>query len=82
MNHVLDSDNALAATRQDLLTLLNSSLAREYQAIISYVVYSQALKCAQDMKIAAELKTHAAEELAHALMIAGQFDHFEDDRSH
>ena len=48
---------------------------REYQAIISYVVYSQALKDAQYMNIAAELETHAAEELAHALIIAGQIDY-------
>ena len=31
-------------TRERLIDLLNEDLAREYQAIIAYVVYSQALK--------------------------------------
>ena len=50
-------------------------MAREYQAIISYVIYSQVLKGAQYMNIAAELKKHAAQELAHALTIAAQIDY-------
>ncbi len=70
-----DSGKVVAVTREDLVALLNSDLAREYQAIISYVVYSQVLKGAQYMNIAAELETHAAEELAHALIIAGQIDY-------
>jgi bacterioferritin len=57
-------------TREQLIANLNEDLAREYQAIIAYVVYSQVLKGAQYMNIAAELETHAAEELAHALTIA------------
>ena len=31
-------------TRDQLANLLNEDLAREYQAIIAYVVYSQVLK--------------------------------------
>lgn len=62
-------------TREDLVDLLNEDLAREYQAIISYVVYSQVLKGAEYMNIAAELEKHAGEELAHALLIAGQIDY-------
>ena len=31
-------------TRKQLIDRLNEDLAREYQAIISYVVYSQVLK--------------------------------------
>src|SRR6187549_1190775 len=53
--------------RQGLIDLLNEDLAREYQAIIAYVVYSQVLKGAKYMTIAKELETHAKEELAHAL---------------
>ena len=34
-------------TRDQLIDHLNEDLAREYQAIIAYVVYSQALKGAQ-----------------------------------
>ncbi len=64
-----------AVTRGDLVALLNEDLAGEYQAIISYVIYSQVLKGAQYMNIAAELERHAAEELAHALIIAGQIDY-------
>ena len=61
--------------RQRLIELLNEDLAREYQAIIAYVVYSQAIKGAQYMAIAEELERHAGEELAHALTIAKQIDY-------
>ncbi|HUY34463.1 MAG TPA: ferritin-like domain-containing protein, partial [Pirellulales bacterium] len=70
-----DSENAPTVTREDLVELLNEDLAREYQAIISYVVYSQVLKGAQYMNIAAELEIHAGQELQHALMIAKQIDY-------
>ena len=56
--------------RERMVELLNGDLAREYQAIISYVIYSQTLKQAQYMEIAKELEAHAAEELAHAIQIA------------
>jgi bacterioferritin len=62
-------------SREDLVKLLNDDLSREYQAIIAYVNYSQVLKGAQYMNIAAELETHAGEELAHALIIAKQIDY-------
>src|SRR5271163_5136650 len=62
-------------TRTELIALLNEDLAREYQAIISYVVYSQVLKGAEFMNIADELEKHAAEELSHALMISNQIDY-------
>ena len=76
MTHRHPSTNGSARiTREDLVTLLNEDLAREYQAIISYVVYSQAINGAQYMNIAAELEIHAAEELSHALILAGQIDY-------
>ena len=62
-------------TREMLIEKLNEDLAREYQAIIAYVVYSQALKGAEYMSIAAELEVHAGEELQHALTIAKQIDY-------
>ena len=62
-------------SRKELVGLLNEDLAREYQAIISYVVYSQVLKGAEYMNIAAELEKHAQEELSHALIIARQIDY-------
>ena len=62
-------------TRQQLIDNLNEDLAREYQAIIAYVVYSQAIKGAEYMSIAKELEVHAGEELAHAITIAAQIDY-------
>lgn len=62
-------------TRDQLIELLNQDLEREYQAIISYVVYSQVLKGAAYMNIADELKKHAKEELQHAMTIANQIDY-------
>jgi len=66
-------------TRERLIELLNEDLAREYQAIIAYVVYSQVLKGAQYMSIAKELEVHAGEELAHAITIAKQIDYLGGD---
>jgi bacterioferritin len=66
---------ATGTARADLIANLNDDLAREYQAIISYVVYSQILKGAEYMNIAAELEKHAQEELSHALIVAKQIDY-------
>ena len=57
-------------SRDDLIELLNEDLSGEYQAIISYVVYSQVLSGAEYMSIAGEL-----EELSHALIISEQIDY-------
>lgn len=62
-------------TREQMAQLLNDDLAREYQAIIAYVVYSQVLKGAAYTDIARELEKHAGEELSHALQIAKQIDY-------
>jgi bacterioferritin len=62
-------------TRETLIDKLNEDLAREYQAIIAYVVYSQVLKGAEYMAIAQELEKHAGEELQHALTISKQIDY-------
>src|SRR5271170_2454887 len=62
-------------TREQLADLLNEDLAREYQAIISYVVYSQVLKGAEYMSIADQLEIHAQQELKHALIISRQIDY-------
>jgi bacterioferritin len=66
-------------TRAQLIDLLNEDLAREYQAIIAYVNYSQALKGAEYMSIAKELEKHAGEELAHALIVAKLIDYLGGD---
>ena len=65
----------MKVTRKKLIELLNGDLSREYQAIISYVNYSQVLKGAEYMNIASELELHANEELQHAITIAGQVDY-------
>lgn len=62
-------------TKEQLIDLLNEDLAREYQAIIAYINYSQVLKGAEYMHIAKELESHAAEELRHALIISKQIDY-------
>jgi bacterioferritin len=64
-----------AITRKQLIAALNEDLAREYQAIIAYVNYSQVLKGAAYMNIAAELEVHAGEELQHAIILANQIDY-------
>ena len=62
-------------SREKLAQLLNEDLSREYQAIVGYVVYSQALKGPEYMSIADQLETHAKQELKHALTIARQVDY-------
>jgi len=68
-------DDKSAQALQKLIDDLNEDLAREYQAIIAYTVYSNVLSGAQWMSIAKELKLHAAEELQHAMIIADQIDY-------
>jgi bacterioferritin len=62
-------------TREELIKNLNEDLAREYQAIIAYTVYSQVLKGAEYMNIAGELEVHATEELQHAITLSNQIDY-------
>src|SRR3954462_15450714 len=62
-------------SRDRLAELLNEDLAREYQAIIGYVVYSQVLSGAQYMGIASQLEIHAKQELDHALILSRQIDY-------
>jgi bacterioferritin len=62
-------------TRKKFIDDLNEDLSREYQAIISYVNYSQVLKGAAYMNVADELAVHAKEELDHALQIAKHVDY-------
>src|SRR5450755_146241 len=68
-------DNEKTISRKRLAALLNEDLSREYQAIIAYVVYSQVLKGAEYMSIAAQLEEHAKQELNHALIISRQIDY-------
>jgi bacterioferritin len=63
-------------TRAQLVEGLQQDLAREYKAIIQYVIFSQKLDTARFQNIAGELEKHAHEELDHALAIARQIDYF------
>jgi bacterioferritin len=62
-------------TRKRLVKKLNEDLARECQAIIFYVVYSQVLKGSEYMNIAQELEKSVAQKLRHALTIAKQIEY-------
>jgi bacterioferritin len=67
--------NDSSFTRKQLIAALNEDLSREYQAIISYVNYSQVLKGAAYMSIANQLEIHAKQELEHALKISNAIDY-------
>lgn len=69
------STNGNEISRDCLAELLNEDLSREYQAIISYVVYSQVLSGAAYMDIANQLEIHAKQELDHALTLSRQIDY-------
>jgi bacterioferritin len=64
-----------AAARQQLVQGLQDDLAREYKAIIQYVIFSQKLDKAAYMNIADQLVEHAHQELNHALAVARQLDY-------
>lgn len=75
MNKKKSNAGTTEVSRDRLAELLNGDLAREYQAIIAYVVYSQVLKGAEFMSIASQLEVHAQQELKHALTIARLIDY-------
>src|SRR2546421_4754602 len=75
MGNTSGKTDELNISRERMVELLNEDLAREYQAVIAYVVYSKMLKGAAYSDIAGELETHATEELSHALKIAQQIDY-------
>ena len=76
---IADADEASASSKEELIRGLNDDLAREYKAIIQYVVFSSTLKGAEYGDIADQLKLHASEELAHALEVARQIDYLGGD---
>src|SRR3954471_24228086 len=75
MGNTSGKPDELNISRERMIELLNEDLAREYQAIIAYVVYSKLLKGAAYSDIAGELEKHASEELDHALKITQQIDY-------
>src|SRR5215211_3515355 len=63
-------------TRAQLVQGLQEDIAREYKAIIQYIIFSQKLDGARYMEIARILEGHAHEELNHAIAVAKQLDYF------
>ena len=74
-----DSEGASSSGKEEIIRGLNEDLAREYKAIIQYVVFSSTLKGAEYGDIAEQLKQHASQELAHALEVARQIDYLGGD---
>jgi bacterioferritin len=74
-----DAEGASPSSKDEIIRGLNEDLAREYTAIIQYVVFSSTLKGAEYGDIAEQLKVHASEELAHALEVARQIDYLGGD---
>ena len=74
-----DAEGVSSSRKEEIIRGLNEDLAREYQAIIQYVVFSSTLKGAEYGDIAGELMVHASEELAHALEVAKQIDYLGGD---
>jgi bacterioferritin len=72
-------EGSSASSKDEIIKGLNEDLAREYKAIIQYVVYSSTLKGAEYSDIAEQLKKHASQELAHALEVARQIDYLGGD---
>ena len=68
-----------SVSKDDIIRGLNEDLAREYKAIIQYVVFSATLKGPEYGDIAEQLKTPASEELSHALEVARQIDYLGGD---
>jgi bacterioferritin len=69
----------ISSNKDEIIRGLNEDLAREYKAIIQYVVFSSALKGAEYGDIAEQLKMHASQELSHALEVARQIDYLGGD---
>jgi len=69
------SENISSIERESIINGLNEDLAREYKAIIQYVVFSSTLKGAEYGNIAQQLEKHASDELEHSLKVAKQIDY-------
>src|SRR2546430_3908503 len=74
-----DAEGASSSSKEEIIRGLNEDLAREYKAIVQYVVFSSTLKGAEYGDIAEQLKKHASQELTHALEVAKQIDYYGGD---
>ena len=76
-----DAEGVSSSIKEEIIRGLNDDLAREYKAIIQYVVFSSTLNGAEYGDIAEQLKIHASQELSHALEVARQIDYLGGDPS-
>jgi len=65
----------MAVTMEKLIELLNLDLSLEYSAGIQYIQHAAVMTGAQYGDIIKELKIHASEEFAHAMVLADQIDY-------
>ena len=65
----------MAVTMEKLIDLLNMDLELEYSAAIQYINHSAVMTGAAYGDIIKELKIHANEEVAHAMILADQIDY-------
>jgi bacterioferritin len=62
----------MAIKKEKLIELLNKDLEKEYAAAIQYIQHAAVMTGAKYGDIIKELKIHANEEIAHALVLADQ----------
>ncbi len=67
----------MAVTMEKLIDLLNMDLELEYSAAIQYINHSAVMTGAAYGDIIKELKIHANEEVAHAMILADQIDYLD-----
>jgi bacterioferritin len=64
----------MSITKEKIVELLNMDLSLEYSAAIQYIQHAAVMTGAQFGDIIKELKIHANEEVAHAIILADQID--------
>jgi bacterioferritin len=65
----------MAITQNKLIDLLNRDLELEYSAAIQYINHAAVMSGAAYGDIIKEIKIHANEEIAHAVILADQIDY-------
>ena len=60
--------------KERFIEKLNEDLASEYRSIVQYVQHISSVKGPKYQQIVAEMRGHVAQELEHAIVLAGQID--------
>ena len=58
--------------KQELIKLLNEDLESEYRSIVQYIQHVNSIRGAEYQNVVDEMRTHLAQELDHALVLAKQ----------